>query len=55
MVLVWLGWLSAHVVGGKRVCRSRRSPGVGVNRRRRCGSVCLQAGAEPECFAAEEI
>ena len=47
--------LSARVVGGMRVCCNRRSPGVGVNRRRRCGTVCLQAKTKPQCFAAEEI
>ena len=47
--------LSARVVGGVRMCARRFSPGVGVNRRKRCGSVCLQAGAKPGCFAAEEI
>ena len=47
--------LSARVVGGMRVCGNRRSPGVGVNRRRRCGTVCLQAKTKTQCFAAEEI
>ncbi len=32
--LCGLAGLSARVVGGLRVCTSRRSPGVGVNRRR---------------------
>ena len=46
--------LSARVVGGVRMCARRFSPGVGVNRRKRCGSVCLQAEAKLECFAGEE-